>query len=183
MAQIAKVRCNFWHEHKIYKFINRTFEKENLFWYNSSIKGGFTMKDTLFEQFGGTYTQQSDYLLPNLILPAEEETDYIGVWGQRKLNYLNHHRKVLYYNLLISGKLHSHLADIEEQAQQLFSRFVKYLAEKENVTEELKSTDMMLWVQRMNNIHSIVKEIVQQKLFINNCKGTTYIIYRLFLYL
>lgn len=58
--------------------------------------------------------------MPNLTLPAEEETDYIGVWGQRRLNYLKHHRKVLYYNLLTSGKLHSHLADIEEQAQELF---------------------------------------------------------------
>ena len=140
------------------------------------------MENTLFEKFGGTYTKQGDYLLPNLILPAEEATGYIGVWGQRRLNYLKHH-KVLYYNLLTSGKLYSHLANIEEQAQQLFSWLVKYLAEKENVTEELKSTDMMFWVQRMNNIHSIVKEIVQQKLFINNCKWTTYIIYRLFIYL
>ena len=78
------------------------------------------MKKTLFEQFGGTYTKQGDYLLPNLVLPAEKETGYIGVWGQRRLNYLKHHRKVLYYNLLTSGKLHSHLADTEEQAQQLF---------------------------------------------------------------
>lgn len=81
-------------------------------------------------------------ILPNLTLPAEEETDYIGVWGQRRLNYLKHHRKVLYYNLLTSGKLYSHLADIEEQAKQLFLRLVKDLAEKENVTEDLKATDM-----------------------------------------
>jgi hypothetical protein len=79
------------------------------------------MNNTLFEQFGSTYTQQRDYLLPNLTLPAKEETSYIGVWGQRRLNYLKHHRKVLYCYLLISGKLHSHLADTEEQAQQLFS--------------------------------------------------------------
>lgn len=86
-----------------------------------SIKGGLTMNNTLFEQFSGTYTRQGDYLLPNLTLPAKEETGYIGVWGQRRLSYLKHHRKVLYYNLLTSGKLHSHLADTEEQAQQLFS--------------------------------------------------------------
>lgn len=92
------------------------------------------MNNTLFEQFGGTYTKQGDYLLPNLILPAEEETDYIGVWGQRRLNYLKHHRKVLYYNLLTSGKLHSHLADTEERAQQLFLQLVKDFSEKENVT-------------------------------------------------
>ena len=118
------------------------------------------MKKTLFEQFGGTYTKQGDYLLPNLILPAEKETGYIGVWGQRRLNYLKHHRKVLYYNLLTSGKLHSHLADIEEQAQQLFSRLVKQYAENEGVTEQLKATDQMKWVQKMNNIRSRVTEIV-----------------------
>ena len=111
------------------------------------------MENTLFEKFGGTYTKQGDYLLPNLILPAEEATGYIGVWGQRRLNYLKHH-KVLYYNLLTCGKLYSHLADIEEQAQQLFSRFLKELAKKENVTEELKSTDVILWVQKMNNIRT-----------------------------
>ncbi len=80
------------------------------------------MNNTLFEQFGGTYTRQGNYLLPNLTLSAEEETGYIGVWGQRRLNHLKHHRKVLYYNLLTSGKLHSHFADTdtEKQAQQLF---------------------------------------------------------------
>ena len=98
------------------------------------------MNNTLFEQFGGTYTQQGDYLLPNLTLPAKEETGYIGVWGQRRLNYLKHHRKVSYYNLLTSGKLRSHLADTEEQAQQLFLRLVNELSEKENVTDELKVT-------------------------------------------
>jgi hypothetical protein len=103
------------------------------------------MNNTLFEQFGGKYTRQGDYLLPNLTLPAEEETGYIGVWGQRRLNYLKYHRKVLYYNLLTSGKLHSHLTDTEKQAQQLFSRLVKQYAEKENVTKEPKATDMILW--------------------------------------
>lgn len=123
------------------------------------------------------------FLLHNLTLTVEEETSYIGVWGQRRLNYLKHHRKVLYYNLLTSGKLHSHLANTEEQAQQLFLRLVKDFAKKENVTEKLKSTDVMLWVQKMNNVRSIVQEIVSAEIFINNCKGTTYIIYRLFLYL
>lgn len=122
------------------------------------------MKKTLFEKFGGTYTKQGDYLLPNLILPAEKETGYIGVWGQRRLNYLKHHRKVLYYNLLTSGKLHSHLADTEGQAQQLFSRLVKQYAEKEDVTEQLKSTDMMHWVQKMNNISNRVTEVVNSEL-------------------
>lgn len=122
------------------------------------------MNNTLFEQFGGTYTQQSDYLLPNLTLQAEEETGYIGVWGQRRLIYLKYHRKVLYCNLLTSGKLHSHIADTEEQAQQLFSRLVKQYSENEDVTEQLKATNMMLWVQRMNNIHSHAIDIVIKNL-------------------
>ena len=121
------------------------------------------MNNTLFEQFGGTYTRQGDYLLPNLTLLAEE-TGYIGVWGQRRLNYLKHHRKVLYYNLLTSSKLHSHLADTEGQAQQLFSRLVKQYAENESVTEELKATDMLLWVQKMNNISYRAMEIVNNEL-------------------
>lgn len=86
------------------------------------------------------------------------------MWGQRRLNYLKHHRKVLYYNLLTSGKLHSHLADTEEQAQQLFSRLVKQYAKKEDVTEELKATDMMLWVQKMNNISNRATKFVNSKL-------------------
>ena len=104
------------------------------------------------------------FLLHNLILPAEEETGYIGVWGQRRLNYLKHHRKVLYYNLLTSGKLHSHLADTEEQAQELFSRLVKEYAEKEGVTEQLKAANQMAWVRRMNNIRSQVIEYVGNEL-------------------
>lgn len=88
------------------------------------------MTYTLFEKFRSTYTRQGDYLLPNLTLPAEEETGYIGVWGQRRLNYLKYHRKVLYYNLLTSGKLHSHLADTEEQVQQLFLRLIKNLPKR-----------------------------------------------------
>ena len=118
------------------------------------------MTDTLFEQLGGTYTLQGDYLLPNLALPAEKETGNIGVWALRHKRYLKHHHKVLYYNLLTSGKLHSHLADIEEQAQQLFLRLVKELAEKEGVTEQLKSADQMAWVRRMNSIRERVMETV-----------------------
>ena len=114
---------------------------------------------SIFEQIGGTYTKQGDYRLPNLTLPAEEERP-IGVLGQRRLRYLKQHHKVLYYNLLTSGKLHSHLADIEEQAQQLFLRLVKELAEKEGITEQLKAIDQMKWVQKMNNIRERVTESV-----------------------
>ena len=118
------------------------------------------MTDTLFEQFGGTYTQVGDYLLPYLSLPAEKETGNIGVWALRHKRYLKQHHKVLYYNLLTSGKLHSHLADTEEQAQTLFSRLVKEYAEKEGVTEQLKAADNMVWVSRMNNIRNRAAEMV-----------------------
>ena len=122
------------------------------------------MANTIFEQTGGTYTQVGDYMLPDL-LPAEEEQEAnIGVWGMRHKRYLKQNHKVHYYNLLTSGKLNSYLADIEQQAQQLFLRLVKDLAEKENVTEELKSTDMMLWVQKMNNIRNRAMEIVNAEL-------------------
>ncbi len=118
------------------------------------------MTDTLFEQLGGTYTQIGDYALPDLSLPAETQTGNIGVWALRHKRYLKQHRKVLYYNLLTSGKLHSHLADIEEQAQQLFLRLVKEHAEKKGVTEQLKVENAMLWVRKMNSIRNRATEIV-----------------------
>ena len=121
------------------------------------------MTDTLFEQLGGTHTQQGDYLLPNLALPAEKETGNIGVWALRHKRYLKHHHKVLYYNLLTSGKLHSHLADTEEQAQTLFSRLLKEYAEKEGVTEQLKAADQMAWVRQMNNIRERATEVVNSE--------------------
>ena len=114
---------------------------------------------TLFEELGGTYTIQGDYRLPNLTV-EKTDTRPIGVWGQRRLHYLKHHRKVLYYNLLTSGKLHSHLADIEEQAQELFTRLTHDLATKEGITEQLKSTDQMKWIQKINNIRERVIELV-----------------------
>ena len=138
------------------------FVIEHFFAINLSAKEVRYMK-SIFEQIGGTYTLQGDYRLPNLILPAEDERP-IGVWGQRRQNYLKHNRKVLYYNLLTSGKLHSHVADTEEQAQALFSRLVKEYAEKGGVTEQLKATDQMAWVRRMNNIRSRVIEVVSKKL-------------------
>ena len=118
------------------------------------------MANTIFEKQGGTYTQVGDYMLPDL-LPAEEEKEAnIGVWKMRHKRYLKQNHKVFYYNLLTSGKLNSYLVDIEEQAQDLFSRLVKDLAEKENVTENLKATDQMLWVRKMNNIRNRATEIV-----------------------
>ena len=122
------------------------------------------MANTIFEQTGGTYTQVGDYMLPDL-LPAEEEKEAnIGVWGMRHKRYLKQNHKVRYYNLLTSGKLNSYLADIEQQAQQLFLRQVKDLAEKENITEKLKSENQMLWVQKMNNIRNQATEIVNAEI-------------------
>ena len=119
---------------------------------------------TIFENNGGAYTQVGDYLLPNLSLPVEEKEVNIGVWAMRHKRYLKQNHKVLYYNLLTSGKLNSYLADIEQQASNMFSRLVNDLAEKENVTEGLKATDMMLWVQKMNNIRNRATEIVNAEL-------------------
>ena len=118
------------------------------------------MANTIFEEMGGTYTQVGDYMLPDLLPLEEEQEATIGVWALRHKRFLKQNHKVIYYNLLTSGKLNSYLADIEQQAQHLFSRMVKDLAEKENVTEELKSTDQMLWVRKMNNIRNRATEIV-----------------------
>ena len=119
--------------------------------------------ESLFEQLGGTYTRQGDYCLPNVCLPPEEERP-IGVYGQRRRVYLKEHHRVLYYNLLTAGTLDGHLADLNEQAEAMFSRLVKQLSEKEGVTEALKEENQMLWVQRMNNIRSAAMEIVANDL-------------------
>ena len=124
------------------------------------------MAKTIFEQTGGTYTIQGHYCLPDLTLPAEEEHP-IGVWGQRRLRYLKQHHQILYYNLLTSGKLHSHLADVEEEAQSLFLRLVKQYAEREGVTEQLKAVNQMEWVRSMNNIRSQVIEYVGKEIPVN----------------
>ena len=124
------------------------------------------MAKTIFEQMGGTYTMQGDYCLPDLTLPPEEERP-VGVWGQRRLRYLKQHHKILYYNLLTSGKLRSHLADIEEEAQSLFLRLVKQYAAREGVTEQLKVENPMEWVRRMNNIRCSVDNIILKQVIFN----------------
>ena len=121
------------------------------------------MAKTIFEQMDGTYTIQGYYYLPDLTLPAEEERP-TGVWAQRRLRYLKQHHKILYYNLLTFGKLHSHLADVEEEAQLLFLRLVKEYAEKEGVTEQLKAENPMEWVRMMNNIRERVNEVVNAEM-------------------
>ena len=121
------------------------------------------MAKTLFEQMGGTYSQVGDYLLPDLKLSEEKQAN-IGVWGMRHKRFLRENHRVLYANLMISGKFVAYLDDIEQQATAMFLRLVKELAEKENVTEELKATDQMLWVQKINNIRNRATEIVNAEL-------------------
>ena len=103
------------------------------------------------------------YYLPCLKLP-EERTAYIGVWGQRHLRYLKQYHRVCYYILLTSGKLNSYLADIDQQAEEMFERLVKQMAAAEGVTERLKSDNQMVWVRKMNNIRSLASEIVNNKI-------------------
>lgn len=123
------------------------------------------MANTIFEKVGGMYKHVGDYMLPDLSLPEEEKTQAnIGVWALRHKRYLKQNHKVLYYNLLTSGKLNNYLADIEQQANNMFSRLVKDLAVKENIIEELKSENQMLWVQKMNNICNRATEIVNTEL-------------------
>ena len=119
--------------------------------------------ESLFEQLGGTYTRQGDYCLPDVCLPPEEERP-IGVYGQRWRVYLTKHHRILYYNLLTTGTLGGHLADIEEQAQELFLRLVEQYADTEGVTEALKADDLQSWVRKMNGIRNRANEIVMQKI-------------------
>ena len=115
------------------------------------------------EKNGLWYELQGDYYLPCLKLPEEPEV-HIGIWGQRHRRYLKSHRRALYTSLLTSGKLNDYLADLNEQAEAMFSRLVKQLSEKEGVTEGLKAENQMLWVQRMNNVRSVAMEIVSSEL-------------------
>ena len=113
-----------------------------------------------------TYTKQGDYLLPDLRLPEQPKVE-IGIFGKRHLRYLERNRKILYTNLLTKGKLTAYLADIDEQAENMFDRMVKQLAEREGVTEHLKAENQMLWVKKMNSIRNSAEEIVNYELIYN----------------
>ena len=115
------------------------------------------------EKTGISYTLQGDYYLPDLELPAEEQQP-IGIWGQRHLRHIKQNRRVLYTNLLTSGKLNSYLADIDKQAEEMFSWLVKHMAEREGLTKQLKADNQMAWVGRMNNIRSRAMEIINEEL-------------------
>ena len=108
---------------------------------------------------GIQYELQGDYYLPCLTLPEQPKVE-IGIWGKRHLRYIKQHHKIRYTNLLTSCKLTAYLADIDEQAEEMFFRLVKQLAEKEGVTEQLKADNQMLWVAKMNNIRNRATEIV-----------------------
>lgn len=121
------------------------------------------MAKSIFEEMGGTYTQVGDCFLPDLRLP-KEEIKSIGIWGRRHLRYIKEHKRLFHTNLLTSGKLNSYLADIDEQADEMFTRLVKQVAESEGITEQLKATSQMAWVAQMNNISSRVMEITNRYL-------------------
>ena len=118
------------------------------------------------EQTGISYTLQGDYYLPDLTLPDQED-ESIGLWGQRHSRYIKRHRKILYTNLLTSGKLNGYLVDLDKQAEDMFFRLVKQMAEREGVTEQLKANNQMEWVARMNNISSRAPEIVNNDIIYN----------------
>mgnify|MGYP000321932444 CR=1 FL=1 len=115
------------------------------------------------ENNGLWYELQGDYYLPCLKLPEEEQV-HIGIWGQRHLNYLRENKRILLSNLQISGKLNIYLADIDKQAEEIFSRLVSQMAEREGVTEHLKAADQMEWVRRINNIRNQATEIVNSEI-------------------
>ena len=117
------------------------------------------MEKTVFEQMGGTYREEKAYLIPNLTLSKAKQVE-IGVWGQKRLKYLKTHHKILYYNLLTSGKLYEHLAEIDTSACNMAEYLIKEMARRQGVTEQLKAVDMMRWIGLMNNIRACVDEIL-----------------------
>ena len=121
------------------------------------------MKKTIFEKMGGTYVRCGDYFIPNLTLP-EEEPRFVGVWGQRHLQYLKEYRRTVYLDLLMSGRLNSYLAGIEEQAQERFEIIVEQMKQAQGITEQLKADDTWEWVGRMNNIQVCAREIVNKEI-------------------
>ena len=119
------------------------------------------MEKSAFEQMGGTYYQQGDYLLPNLSVP---ESVPVGIWGVRHLCYLKRHRQAIYTAMLLSGKLNGYLVEIDQQAQEMFSQLEKQMADHEKITEHLKASNQLEWVRKMNNVQNRAAEIVNTNL-------------------
>ena len=120
------------------------------------------MAKSLFEELGGRYERQGDYLIPCITVPTEEEQP-IGIWGQRHLDYLKQYRRVTYTNLLTSGRLNAYLVDVDRQAQERFERLIEGMKQAQGITERLKEENALEWVQRMNNIRACVREIVEKE--------------------
>ena len=121
------------------------------------------MAKTIFEELGGKYERQGDYLIPCLTVPAEEEQP-IGTWGQRHLDYLKQYRRVTYINLLTSGRLNTYLADINRQAQERFERLIEGMKQAQGITERLKEENALEWMQHLNNIRACAREIVNEEI-------------------
>ena len=121
------------------------------------------MGKSIFEEMGGRYEKQGDYLIPCLTLPTEKET-VIGIWGQRHLRYLKEYRRVTYTNLLTSGRLNAYLADIDRQAQERFETLIEQMKQAQGITEQLKAENALVWVGRMNNIWACAREIVEREI-------------------
>ena len=121
------------------------------------------MAKSLFEELGGRYERQGDYLIPCITVPTEEEQP-IGIWGQRHLDYLKQYRKVTYTNLLTSGRLNTYLADIDRQAQERFERLIEGMKQAQGITERLKEENALEWVQRLNNVRACAREIVEKEI-------------------
>ena len=121
------------------------------------------MAKTIFEELGGKYERQGDYLIPCIALPTEEEQP-IGIWGQRHLDYLKQYRRVTYTNLLTSGKLNAYLADIDRQAQERFERLIEGMKQAQGITERLKEENALEWVQHLNNIRACAREIENEEI-------------------
>ena len=116
---------------------------------------------TIFEKLGGTYRQEGDYLLPNIERP---ESPQIGIWGQRRLQYLRTNQRVLYTTMLMGDTLKAHLEEVDKSAEEMFDQLTMQLKAQEGITEQLKATNQMEWVQRMNSIRSCAAEIVYKEL-------------------
>ena len=121
------------------------------------------MAKTIFEEMGGRYERQGDYILPCLTVPPEEEKP-IGVFGQRHLRYLKEYRKVTYINLLTNGRLNDYLTEIDRQAQERFERLIEQMKQIQGITEQLKSENAIEWIERINNIRICAMEIVEKEI-------------------
>ncbi len=122
------------------------------------------MSKSLFEQYGGTYRQVGDYLIPNLTISPEERNITLGIWGMMYKEHLRKSNQIQFTLLLTKGELFWHCAEVDKQAEELFFRLIDDMAKAEGITEQLKSENQIEWVGRMNNIKARAREIVDKEL-------------------